>query len=553
MPELFTSFIGTFNETDVGFAAIIGSAVFNVLFVIAVCTLASDEPLELSWWPLFRDVSWYLFALILVAIVFKVSSPDRIESWEALLLFLAYCGYGTFMKFNPVIEKFLMGTKVAPDDVEQTDSTGGRVSTTNQPQFTKPSSFRVGIFQLLTQNAYIAETAGIAAVTQIKGNLSETFTRFDKDEDGLLSEEEVVEMLNELGLSERCVSACEQLKMIEPRKGDGSIAFEAFQKWYIASEARVAIEVHRVFSQFDTDCSGTIDRKEVGEMLRSLGHKVTEDEVLCVIEEMHCIQLDVEKDVERGTTPTDFTVPAEKPDVQICFDKFEKWYSQSMFWQELHKSHQNEANADAVGFSIDMPQDASPTQLAWFFFTYPIAAMMYCTMPDVRREDSGTFRMAILEFVCALLWILFLSLCLYDWLVTVSNTIGIPPEVAAVTILAGGTSIPDLLSSYVVARQGEGDMAVSSSIGSNIFDVLVGLPVPWLLFTLSSGRNVEVKSNSLFSSLLILIMMLCAVIGTVAAMKWKMTKGMGAVMMALYLIFILQQMLQDFGYIDYGI
>ena len=50
------------------------------------------------------------------------------------------------------------------------------------------------------------------------------------------------------------------------------------------------------------------------------------------------------------------------------------------------------------------------------------------------------------------------------------------------TFLAAGTSVPDLLTSVIVARQGHGDMAVSSSIGSNIFDVLVGLPLPWLAF-----------------------------------------------------------------------
>uniref|UniRef100_A0A183EJC8 Na_Ca_ex domain-containing protein n=1 Tax=Gongylonema pulchrum TaxID=637853 RepID=A0A183EJC8_9BILA len=48
--------------------------------------------------------------------------------------------------------------------------------------------------------------------------------------------------------------------------------------------------------------------------------------------------------------------------------------------------------------------------------------------------------------------------------------------------LAAGTSIPDLITSVIVARKGLGDMAVSSSVGSNIFDVCVGLPIPWLLF-----------------------------------------------------------------------
>ena len=53
------------------------------------------------------------------------------------------------------------------------------------------------------------------------------------------------------------------------------------------------------------------------------------------------------------------------------------------------------------------------------------------------------------------------------------------------TFLAAGTSVPDLLTSVLVAMKGEGDMAVSSSIGSNIFDVTVGLPLPWLIYTIA--------------------------------------------------------------------
>ena len=60
------------------------------------------------------------------------------------------------------------------------------------------------------------------------------------------------------------------------------------------------------------------------------------------------------------------------------------------------------------------------------------------------------------------------------------------------TFLAAGTSVPGLLTSVLVAMKGEGDMAVSSSIGSNIFDVTVGLPLPWLVFTLVKQKHVSV-------------------------------------------------------------
>merc|ERR1719171_2780275 len=145
----------------------------------------------------------------------------------------------------------------------------------------------------------------------------------------------------------------------------------------------------------------------------------------------------------------------------------------------------------------------------------------------------------------ALLWIVLFSLCLYQWLVTASNTIGIPAELAAVTLLAGGTSVPDLLSSYVVALQGQGDMAVSSSIGSNIFDVTVGLPLPWLAYTIIKGKTVHVESPALGSSLVLLMLMLAAVIGVVIAMKWTMTKSLGGIMMVLYAFFVFHYLLQS--------
>lgn len=56
----------------------------------------------------------------------------------------------------------------------------------------------------------------------------------------------------------------------------------------------------------------------------------------------------------------------------------------------------------------------------------------------------------------------------------VGETMGISEEIMGLTILAAGTSIPDLITSVIVARKGLGDMAVSSSVGSNIFDITVG-------------------------------------------------------------------------------
>jgi Ca2+/H+ antiporter len=64
-PELFTSLFGTFYESEIGIGNIIGSAVFNVLFVIAMCSFfAKEASLPLTWWPLFRDSTYYSIGLV---------------------------------------------------------------------------------------------------------------------------------------------------------------------------------------------------------------------------------------------------------------------------------------------------------------------------------------------------------------------------------------------------------------------------------------------------------------------------------------------------------
>ena len=42
-PELFTSFFGTFQESKVGSGTIVVNAVFNMLFVIGMCSLAQSD------------------------------------------------------------------------------------------------------------------------------------------------------------------------------------------------------------------------------------------------------------------------------------------------------------------------------------------------------------------------------------------------------------------------------------------------------------------------------------------------------------------------------
>ena len=97
-PEFFTSLMAvTVSKNDVGFGTIVGSAVFNVLFVIGVCGVFANETLQLTWWPLFRDCNYYIFSLLILSYFIR---DNYVSFTEALGLFILYIGYVTVMKYN---------------------------------------------------------------------------------------------------------------------------------------------------------------------------------------------------------------------------------------------------------------------------------------------------------------------------------------------------------------------------------------------------------------------------------------------------------------------
>lgn len=200
---------------------------------------------------------------------------------------------------------------------------------------------------------------------------------------------------------------------------------------------------------------------------------------------------------------------------------------------------------DEMPNPLSFPSNAGlPIQLFWCV-CFPLSALFSYTIPDMKDEKNAPGQLCWFSFFMSIAWIGIASFGMVDWATIVGDTCGIPAPVMGLTFLAAGTSVPDLLSSVVVAQQGKGDMAVSSSIGSNIFDVLVGLPVPWLAYNLIKGKHVSVGAKSLKLSILILLGMLAAVILTIKFSNWSLTHELGYIMLVLYFLFVMQDLLRD--------
>merc|ERR1712166_1528833 len=199
-PELFTSLVGTFKESSVGFGTIVGSAVFNVLFVIGMCAIFSKDLLVLTWWPLFRDATYYSFSLIMLAVFFQ---DQVIEIWEAVILLIMYFGYVTVMANNERLYAFFdklgggSGAKVSPGEEKTSHGSG----TGFKSPFLHPGNFRSGVLSHLLKDKELLDKMSskiVIHVGNMKGNVQETFNKIDADSSGFIDVKELDQLLKEL-------------------------------------------------------------------------------------------------------------------------------------------------------------------------------------------------------------------------------------------------------------------------------------------------------------------------------------------------------------------
>jgi Ca2+/Na+ antiporter len=123
----------------------------------------------------------------------------------------------------------------------------------------------------------------------------------------------------------------------------------------------------------------------------------------------------------------------------------------------------------------------------------PLKIVLHYTIPDVRYVASRHLYM--ISIGMCFFWLITLSFVMTISVEALAHTLNIDDAVAGLTISAAGTSFPNLVASMIVARQGLGNMAVSNAFGSNVFNVFMGLGIPWLAYCFFAPGGVEVNTK----------------------------------------------------------
>jgi cation:H+ antiporter len=87
------------------------------------------------------------------------------------------------------------------------------------------------------------------------------------------------------------------------------------------------------------------------------------------------------------------------------------------------------------------------------------------------------------------------STALVGGAVGIASSLGVSATVIGLTIVAAGTSTPELVTSLMAARRGQDDIAVGNVIGSNIFNVLGILGATALIHPLSVPPEITTRDD----------------------------------------------------------
>lgn len=480
-PELFTSLAGVTTESDVGVGTIVGSAVFNILVIIALTAALTPTALLLDWRPLVRDSVFYGMSIILFLIFVQ---DGEVQYYESIILLCLYALYILIMKFNQQLMAVMAMYGPAVKRVVPTDSENPEEKEDNDEEKLPP------VRQGFEENN-------------------------EMEEDDILSES---------------ISITDKGHVI---KEDEKHRFKHHQK----DEEKKRLSVLKRVSQMDP-----IEMKAVAEKQRAAEEEVTEDmcEVIANATDHEVKQLAYETEMKAHGTVSWFLFSAiymlEKPEMDA--------ENQGIFAKLVH----------AYEWSI-------------YVLSLPLYFMMSLTIPECSRAAMEKYYVA--SFTLSITWIAALTIVMVVVVEKMGCILRLSVLLMGLLLVAAGTSIPDAMSSILVARDGFADMAVSNAIGSNIFDINLGLGLPFLIKAIWQSAIGEEATVNLLTELelekynlakatgtyymvphvqfgIILLGILVVTLVTFLIFNFQLSRTLGMALFSIYICFVIYGLIKEF-------
>ncbi|MFT6747184.1 MAG: cation:H+ antiporter [Glaciecola sp.] len=150
---------------------------------------------------------------------------------------------------------------------------------------------------------------------------------------------------------------------------------------------------------------------------------------------------------------------------------------------------------------------------------------------DIDAEEQKSTGLNILFIVLGIVGLAFGSSWLVSSATNIATSFGVSPFVIGVTIVAFGTSVPELVTSAIAAYRGQTDLALGNLMGSNIFNLLSVLGITAILTPVP-------LTQSIFDTDIIWMLLIVVLLLVLMLFKRKLGKWKGMLLLLFYIVYV---------------
>jgi len=176
--------------------------------------------------------------------------------------------------------------------------------------------------------------------------------------------------------------------------------------------------------------------------------------------------------------------------------------------------------------------------LGWMFISVKRQAKRHDPLIDESIEElpeKMPLKEAIIWTIVGLVLLLISSKMLVWGASNIATQMGVSDLVIGLTIVAIGTSLPELAATLSSAKKGETDLAVGNIVGSNLFNTLAVLPIPGLIQPLALPAGVLNRDMPIM--LVLTLVLLLFSFGCFKNMRYKITRSKGIILLLAFIAY----------------
>lgn len=183
--------------------------------------------------------------------------------------------------------------------------------------------------------------------------------------------------------------------------------------------------------------------------------------------------------------------------------------------------------------------DALICLLFFGIFLYYIIAMAKNNRSAKKEVEKPEFKLgkSLLFVLIGLVGVVVGSQLVVNSASTIASAIGISDRIIALTVVAIGTSLPELVTTITAAKRNENELLIGNIVGSNIFNICIVLGLPAAIFGTITPSSFEILD-------IIMLIGSAFILWLVARRDHKITRLEGVLMLIIFLIY--------YSYLVYG-